>query len=240
MKFMNFNTVVMGCFISLLGTLTGSAVGILCRKPSKKFLSTILGFSGGLMMAVVVFDLIPEAIKTFGFNSTIVFCILGIALIAIIDNKMNLGRDKKGLKVAIMTAIALSIHNFPEGVIMGCGFAIGGTLGLKMSLIIALHDIPEGLAVASPLMISKTSPMKIMIYSLITALPTMFGAIIGVCFGNFQAKVLGASLAVASGIMLYVVCGEMLPESTKTWDGASSTIGVLSGILLGLVIVTIL
>lgn len=243
MNLLNYKIIyvsLFGCLVSLIGTVIGSFIAISFKKPSQKVLASILGFSGGLMLSVVMFDLIPESIQIWGLFKTIFFCLAGIFGIAIIDQKMTFNENDKGLKVGIMTAIALAMHNFPEGIIMGCGFALGSGMGLKMSLIIAIHDIPEGLAVASPLMISEVKPLKIIVYSFLTALPTMVGALIGIYVSKFSSNILGLCISTASGIMLYVVCGEMLPQVSKIWNGITSTIGILMGIMLGLVIIKIL
>lgn len=232
--------VVIGSIVSLIGTMLGASLGVIVKNPSKRLLGGIIGFAGGLMLSVVVFDLIPEAITKWNFIGTILLCIIGIVIIAIMDNKINLGYENKHVKVAFMAALGLMIHNFPEGIIMGCGFAAGGTLGIKMALIIAIHDIPEGIAVSAPLMASKVKISKILFYAFITAFPTAIGTWIGAYIANISVNVLGACLSFASGIMLYVVCGEMIPESSKLWEGITSTIGVLSGVIMGLVMVKIL
>lgn len=232
--------VLIGSVVSLIGTMTGALLGVIVKRPSNKLLGGIIGFAGGLMLAVVVFDLIPEALTKWNFVGTLFFCILGIIIIAIIDNKININSMDKHVKVAFMAALGLMIHNFPEGIIMGCGFAAGGTLGIKMSIIIAIHDVPEGIAVSAPLIASRVRISKILLYTFITAFPTAIGTWIGAYIANISVNVLGACLSFASGIMLYVVCGEMIPESSKLWDGVTSTIGVLSGIMIGLFMVRML
>ena len=234
--------IVLGSLVSLIGTMTGASLGVLIKKPSNKILGATIGFAGGLMLAVVVFDLIPEAIEKGGLLSSILFCIIGIITIMFVDNIFDATKFKsnKHIKVAMMVALGLMIHNFPEGIIMGCGFVSGTSLGLKMSIVIALHDIPEGIAVAAPLMASNVRILKILLYAFITALPTAVGVWLGALIGTISYRILGDCLAFASGIMLYVVCREMLPESSKLWEGISGTLGILGGILLGLVITTLL
>jgi zinc transporter, ZIP family len=236
--------VLLGSTVSLIGTMIGASLGIIVKKPSNKFLGATIGFAGGLMLSIVVFDLIPEAMTNWSFIGTLIFCLLGILTIVLIDTKLNLSNTSFGknkhLKVAFMAALGLMLHNLPEGVIMGCGFVAGQSLGLKMSLIIAIHDIPEGIAVSAPLMASNVKVSKILLYAFLTAFPTAVGSWIGAYVGSVSPNILGACLAFASGIMMYVVCGEMFPESSKLWDGVTSSIGVVSGIMLGLIMVKII
>lgn len=234
--------VILSALISLIGTMIGASLGVIVQRPSEKMMGAILGFAGGLMLSIVVFDLIPESIEKWSLPGTLIFCVIGIILIIIIDNILTVKNDKfnSHIKVAFMTALGLMLHNFPEGIIMGCGFLAGKSLGLKMSIIIAIHDIPEGMAVSAPLMVSRVKISKILFYVFITALPTALGSWIGIFAGSISQDTLGACLAVASGIMLYVVCGELLPESTKIWDGITSTLGILTGVILGLVMINVL
>jgi len=234
--------IILGSLVSLIGTMTGASLGVLIKKPSNKMLSVIIGFAGGIMLSVVVFDLIPEAVEKGGLINAIFFSVIGIITIIFVDGIFDVAKfsNSKHIKVAFLVALGLMIHNFPEGIIMGCGFISGTSLGIKMSIVIALHDIPEGIAVSAPLMASRVKISKILLYAFITALPTAAGVWLGACVGTISYSVLGDCLAFASGIMLYVVCREMLPESSKLWDGVSGTLGILGGILLGLVITSVL
>lgn len=236
--------VLLGSTVSLIGTMLGASLGIVVKKPSNRLLGAIIGFAGGLMLSIVVFDLIPEAMTNWSFVGTLVFCLLGILTIILIDTRINIGENSFGqnkhLKVAFMAALGLMLHNLPEGVIMGCGFLAGQSLGFKMSVIIAIHDIPEGIAVSAPLMASNVKVSKILGYAFLTAFPTAIGSWIGAYIGSISENILGACLAFASGIMMYVVCGEMFPESSKLWDGISSTIGIMTGIMLGLIMTKML
>lgn len=236
--------VLLGSMVSLIGTMIGASLGVIIKKPSNRLLGAIIGFAGGLMLSIVVFDLIPEAMANWSFIGTLLFCLLGIITIIIIDTKININNSSFGynkhIKVAFMAALGLMLHNLPEGVIMGCGFLAGESLGLKMSLIIAIHDIPEGIAVSAPLMASNVKISKILLYAFLTAFPTAVGTLIGAYVGSISQNVLGACLAFASGIMMYVVCGEMFPESNKLWDGITSSVGILTGIILGLIMTKVL
>ena len=228
--------------IALIGTLMGAFLGVTMRKPSKRVLGNIIGFASGLMLSIVVFELIPEATSKTGFFRTLLFLVLGIIIVVIIDTISNYSSNVnfKYTKVAFMVAVGIMIHNFPEGLIMGFGFVNGESLGLKMSVIIAIHDVPEGLAVAAPLMLSGIKNTRILFYAFLTALPTAIGAWLGIYVGSISTNILGDALAFASGVMLYVIYGEMIPESKRLWPGTTSTIGMLLGIIAGLIMTNVI
>ncbi|KGM96267.1 zinc transporter [Clostridium novyi A str. 4552] len=235
--------VTVASIVSLLGTMIGASIGIIIKNPSKKVIGNINGLAAGLMLSVVMMDLIPESIEKVNVFYTVVFCILGICTIMLVD--ILTGSERKffgnsSSKVAFMASIGLMIHNFPEGIIMGAGFLAYATLGIKMSIVIAIHDIPEGIAVAAPLMASKVKPFKIMLYAFITAFPTLLGSWLGLYIGNISKIVLAECLGVASGIMLYVVLGQMIPESFKKGEKIDVTVSSLCGVILGIVITNIL
>jgi len=228
--------------MALIGTMIGAFLGVVINRPSKKFLGNILGFASGLMLSIVVFELIPDATEKTGIFGTLLFLILGIIIVVIIDKMSNLSSkvNSQYVKVAFMVAVGMMIHNFPEGLIMGFGFVNGDSLGLKMSLIIAIHDVPEGLAVAAPMMLSGIRGRKILFYAFLTALPTAIGAWIGIYIGSISIEILGGALAFASGVMLYVVYGEMIPQSRKLWPGTTSTLGILLGMIVGLFMTSVI
>ncbi|KEH86364.1 zinc transporter [Clostridium novyi A str. 4540] len=235
--------VTLASIVSLMGTIIGASIGVIIKNPSQKMIGNINGLAAGLMLSVVMMDLIPESIAKVNIFYTVIFCVLGVGMVMLIDiltgNEKNIFSNSS-LKVAFMAAIGLMIHNFPEGIIMGAGFLAQATLGVKMSIVIAVHDIPEGIAVAAPLMASKVKPFKIMLYAFITAFPTLLGAWLGMYIGNISQIILAECLSIASGIMLYVVLGQMIPESFKNGEKLGVTISTLCGVILGIVITNIL
>ncbi|MBU5590306.1 ZIP family metal transporter [Clostridium sp. MSJ-4] len=235
-------SVILLCsIVSMFGTMLGASIGMVFKNPSKNVIGAIMGFSGGLMLSVVTFDLIPESLQKISLKETLGFYFLGIFIIMALEvfiNKKTHGNNYK--KLAIITAIGIMLHNLPEGIIMGCGFIAGESLGIKMSIIIALHDIPEGVAVTAPLMASKQRNLSIFLYAFITTLPTAIGALFGAFVGGVSENMLGRSLAFASGIMMYVVFGELIPECNKLSYKYASTLSILLGVSLGFIIGIIL
>ncbi|WP_343763011.1 ZIP family metal transporter [Clostridium oceanicum] len=220
--------------------MIGAFLGISIKNPSNKLLGKLIGFSAGLMLSVVVFDLIPEALSKHNIKNMVLCFILGISLIMVIDIKSNNTSINEHKKVAFLAAIGLMLHNFPEGMLMGCGFATGNNLGLKMSFIIAIHDIPEGIAVAAPLIASKEKPYKTLLYVFFTAFPTAIGSFIGIYMYRVSDGFIGILLSLASGIMLYVVCGNMIPESSKLYGNKIPMLFIIIGIIVGVFIINVL
>lgn len=222
------------------GTSLGGVLAVTFRKSSNAMLSAIMGIAGGLMLSVVTFDLIPEAILLGGMRKAFVGIFIGVVFVTVLDILMPETRLVKRygtqLKTALLMGIGLAAHNFPEGLAIGSGFMGGRALGLELLLVIGLHDIPEGAAVASPLLVSSLSKWKIVLLTLITAVPTSIGAYVGAVLGNISVTFTTICLGFAGGTMLYIVCGELIPESKDLSKGVFSTIAIIMGIIFGILI----
>ena len=146
-------TTLLGLFFGTFGTTIGGILGIIIKKNSNKFLSFILSFASGLMMAVICFDLIPEALGISSIYSVVIGTLIGIVSMIFCDVIVQKKFKKKEakyknnndlLKTGIIVSIGLAIHNFPEGLAIGSGFEASMRLGLGLAIAICLHDIPEG------------------------------------------------------------------------------------------------
>lgn len=145
-------TTLLGLFFGTFGTTLGGILGIIIKKDSNKFLSFILSFASGLMMAIICFDLIPEALGITNLGIVLLGILLGICMMIFCDlviskkfsYKKVKSKDKGLLTTGIIVSIGLAIHNFPEGLAIGSGFEASLKLGLSLALAICLHDIPEG------------------------------------------------------------------------------------------------
>lgn len=142
-------TTLLGLFFGTFGTTLGGIIGIIIKKESNKFLSFIISFASGLMMSVICFDLIPEALEISKLSTIMVGIIIGIISMIfcdiIVDKKIKKAQFNSNnmLKTGIIVSIGLAIHNFPEGLAIGSGFEASLTLGLSLAITICLHDIPE-------------------------------------------------------------------------------------------------
>lgn len=263
------------------GTGLGGLIGALFKSESNRTISLLLAFAGGVMTAMVCFDLLAEAeeaanqVVEHGVLLVILAVALGVAVVYLlnhlIDRKtrsevshtadashpdthddidelvhadhLNMHKrhndSRLSLFVAgIVMACAIALHNIPEGMTIGASFAVSSDLmwgtGMIMAVLIGLHNIPEGMAVAVPLISGGTGRVKATLLTAACGLPTVLGAWLGFWLGDIGPLGLTLSLGFASGAMLYVVFGEIMPESYLIYRSKLPAFAVMVGLALGM------
>ena len=260
------------------GTGLGGLIGAMLQKDSKRVVSLLLSFAGGVMLSVVCFDLVTEAIEANTGVGTVVAAIafgVGITYLLnyLIDRTTNpevphidanhpktaddldelihsdhfefhyAHRENKfALFVAgIVMACAIALHNVPEGMTIGASYAsndgVMGSAALVLAVLIGLHNIPEGMAVSVPLISGGMAKWKAVLITACTGIPTVLGALVGYWLGEIGPLGLTMSLGFASGAMLYVVFGEILPQSYLMYHSKLPAFSAIVGILVGLLII---
>ena len=271
-------TLILTTFLAgVAGTGLGGLIGAMLQKDSNRTVSLLLSFAGGVMLSVVCFDLVTEAIETnVGVWAVVGAIAFGVSvtyfLNYLIDRKTNpevphidanhpktaddldelihsdhleqhyARKDSRlGLFVAgIVMASAIALHNVPEGMTIGASYASNdgllGTSALVLAVIIGLHNIPEGMAVSVPLISGGMARWKAVLVTSSSGIPTILGALLGYLLGEIGPVGLTLSLGFASGAMLYVVFGEILPQSILMYHSKlpafSAIVGILAGILI--------
>jgi ZIP family zinc transporter len=128
-------------------------------------------------------------------------------------------------------AIGIALHNFPEGFAVGSGFEASRSLGIMLTIIIAIHDVPEGVAMTLPMRAGGFSPARAFALTVLSGVPMGFGAFFGALLGNISKGFIAICLGFAGGAMLYIVSGEMIPESKRLYRGRLASVGNVLGLL---------
>ena len=237
------NPVLLVILISIAGPLIGSFIGVI-RMPSERFTMSMLAFAAGAMLGISFLQLIPASLDI----SSIPLCVIGImagaATMYIIDKAVPhihpaLNAQEQGCRLrrtATYLIIGIFMHNFPEGLAIGSGFAARANLGLGLCLLIGLHNIPEGIALSCPTYACGTSRFKTLIQSLLAGFPTVLGAITGFLVGGISNRITSSCLGFAAGAMFFITCDELIPECHMEAEkyGHIPILSIVVGFIIGL------
>lgn len=240
-----FTVGLVASLLAGMGTAAGALPIFFTRNISRTALDCLLGFAAGVMLAATSFSLIIPAIDSAGGGvKGAAICLGGILIgglfIDLIDKwfpDTNLlagpTRNHDNLRKAWLFILAITVHNFPEGLAVGVGFGDGNlTNGLSLAIAIGLQNIPEGLAVALPLLREGYSSAKAWLVALCTGLVEPLGGLLGIGLVNISRPLLPWSLAFAAGAMLFVIAKEIIPESQKNAASKMATYALLLGFVI--------
>lgn len=241
-----------------LATGIGSGLAFFARRTNTKFLSLALGFSAGVMLYVSFIEIFFKAkdalVTAFGPIKgtwiTVAAFFGGIFLIGIIDKlvpaienphevrnieemskKSPAEREQKLLRMGMFTALAIAIHNFPEGLATFAAALSDPALGLSIAVAIAIHNIPEGISVSVPIYYATGSKKKAFYYSFFSGIAEPIGAVIGyaILLNFFSESVFGILFAGVAGIMVFISLDELLPSAQKYGEHHLSIYGLILG-----------
>lgn len=235
---------LIGCLAGIGGTGAGGVFSVLVRCLSSRMYSVILGVAAGIMLAVVGFDLMPEAIAVGGLQWAIAGMVSGAALVSLLDllphrHFMSTDRSSRFIKTGLVVGLGIAMHNLPEGLAIGAGYAVDATFGLGLALVIALHNFPEGMAMACPMIIGGVQPLKVVGATAAAGLPMGIGALVGSLLGSVSPVFLSLNLGFAGGAMLFVTCDELIPDANELASGHSGTYGIVAGVIAGIILTSL-
>ncbi len=255
------NNFIIAFSLTMLAGLTtaiGGAVAFITKKDNLKALSLGLGFSAGVMIFVSFVDIIPETnvmLKVYFPNNYqwLVYLgfVIGLIISILIDyflpdhvdgnellhpdapEENNHYKHYKLKRAGIMTAVAICVHNFPEGMATFLTTTQNVTLGASVALAIAIHNIPEGIAVALPIYHVTGKKRYAMLYAALSGITEPIGALFGMfIFELFLPQVMvGFLMAAVAGIMTYISFDTLLPLAKEYGNWHLSIVGIMSGIL---------
>ena len=226
-----------------VGQTLGCLIGLI-KKPKSKFLHGSLAFAASMMLGISLLQLIPESLKIIPFYLMAGSFLIGIVIFFIVDrilphiNPELLKKEKPSTKRSvIMLVIGMALHNLPEGLAIGAGFALTPTLGTTIALGIAAQDVPENIATIVPLYGLTKKRMKSFIIVTLTILFELLGFIVGYyLLKGTSLYLLGASLALAAGFMTYISIEELIPAAQIKHN---LKIGIVS-LILGMICVLLI
>ena len=248
-------TVIIGLFIPFIGTILGAAfVFFMKDEMSPRLQKTLLGFASGVMVAASVWSLLIPAMDmevqkgAWSVVPAAIGFLLGIGFLLVIDDvtpHLHLGDDKpegprSHLSRTAMLALAVTIHNLPEGMAVGVVFAGAeeGSTGLSMasalavSIGIAIQNVPEGAIISMPMRAAGNSKWRSFLIGSLSGAVEPLGGLAVVLLASLLTPILPYMLAFAAGAMFYVVIEELIPEASSGTHSTLSTSGFAIGFVL--------
>lgn len=250
---------IQALFLTLIAGLCtgiGSCIAFFAKKTNKTFLSVSLGFSAGVMIYVSMIEIFGEAQKYLvqeigeknGSWLTVISFFGGMLLIAIIDklvpeeenpheikNVENMAEEDLKLKrTGVFTALAIAVHNFPEGIATFVSALQDPSIAIPVVFAIAIHNIPEGIAVSVPVYHATGSKLKAFKYSFISGLAEPLGAFIAwlILLPVMNNIIFGVIFAAVAGIMVFISFDELLPAAREYGEHHLSIYGLISGMII--------
>ncbi|OCS82357.1 zinc transporter ZupT [Caryophanon tenue] len=241
-----------------LATGIGSLIAFFTQSTNKKFLSIALGFSAGVMIYVSLVEIFVKAKDaltaahgdTKGYWLTLVGFFGGMLVIALIDrfipkasnpHEVKTVEDvqyaqehaeaERLMRMGLFTALAIAIHNFPEGIATFMSVIQDPSVGVAVAIAVAIHNIPEGIAVAIPIFYATGKKMKAFKWSFASGLSEPLGALIAflILMPFLTDTMFGIVFAGVAGIMVFISIDELLPAAKKYDEAHSSVYGLVAG-----------
>lgn len=226
------------------GTVLGAGGALLIRRPGRLLSCALLGCAGGLMLAISVFDMLPEAFGEGGLWPLLLGLMLGLGVLYFLSKKTHhehlhdadgvepeLVQQHHMLRAGLLIALGMSIHNVPQGLAIGAGVSAG--FAWPLSLLLMLHNVPEGMAMALPLKVGRVSALRIVGIAVLTAVPTMLGALFGALISEISGGLIGGCLAFSAGAMIYITLSELIPQAAGLGSRTVLIAATAAGIGIG-------
>jgi ZIP family zinc transporter len=228
----------LGLLVGVLGTGLGGLMTIFSPLRTGEQQSILLGLSGGVMAAVVIWDLWPEAIN-FNIASAVCGGVIGLGFILLASTLSKSGGLKDTMsrftRTGLLMGLGIGFHNLPEGLAVGTVKAVANNWREWVGLagMMTLHNIPEGVVVAATLRMGKVKMGKILAALFLVEVPMALGALMGGILGGISPRFVAASLGFASGAMMLLVVKEMIPMGVNLSASRWTLLGLGGGVLIG-------
>lgn len=237
------NAGLLGFAAEGLGVAIGIILLYLFNIQNKRMIGMLFGCTSGIMIAMICFDILPEALEMgnplimlLGVASGI---LMGLLLEDVTDMVIGKLPIRKGssMGTGIVLLLGIALHNIPEGFAVGTIALTSPETVMRFAIVICLHSIPEAIAIAVPMKMAKMKLKWLMATPVLLGGIMGVGAMIGYIVSQIASGLITFALGGAAGIILYIVCDELLPESRKVWNGRMTSIATVIGIIIGMFLV---
>ena len=226
---------LIGLLSGVVGTGGGGLIAYVLRHPTSSFLSTILGFSAGVMLVVVFFELLPEAFTVGTFIYGMIGLLLGIIILMLLDiyfpqhhHYSDECRQSRFRKAGNLLGNGIDLHNIPEVLAIGAGYASGEALGLGLAVIMTVQNIPEGVAMATAMCIGGISNGRGGLGTAMAGLPMGLERPVGALIGSISPVFLAFRSALQA--VRCFTLPVMNPSLMRIHPGHSATLGIVAGL----------
>lgn len=252
------NTYILPLILTLfagMSTLIGGFITFFVKRDNLKALSVGLGFSAGVMIYVSLGELMEEApqmlsafydtvpAKALGFLGFLAGIVIAVAIDYFIPDHIEsdflnksarVQQRRKIQRAGFITALAVTLHNFPEGIATFLVSSQDIRLGIPVAIAIAIHNIPEGIAIALPIFHATGKKRLAILYSFVSGISEPIGGLIGVLLLKtiMPAQSVGIMTAAVAGIMVYLSFDTLLPLAREYGENHHVIIGIVSGMLI--------
>lgn len=235
--FYSLGSVVLVSLVSLVGILTLS----LKDQRLKKILLLFVSFSAGALFGDAFIHLIPETVEAHGFSTNTSISILsGIALSFLVEKIIHWRHSHTSAKAdhvhpfALMNLFGDGLHNFIDGLAIGASYLVSIPIGLATTLAVILHEIPQEFGDFGVLVHGGFSKHKALFFNLLTALTSVFGAVVALVINTYTENLTTFLLPFAAGGFIYIAGSDLIPELHKEIQPKKSflqLVGFIGGIL---------
>lgn len=243
----------LGSFLAGGCTALGALPIFLRRRWSASAQRVMLALAGGVMLGATIFSLLVPALEiaerrlqsalggALLASAGLALGALGIWLVhSAVPHEHFMKGQEGSARLALgrnwLFVLAITLHNFPEGMSVGASYGSGLGAGVAMAIGIGLQNLPEGLAVAAALVAAGSSRARAFAVAALTGLVEPLGGVLGVALVSWSDVLLPWGLSIAAGAMLFVISGEVIPETHREGSEGRATFGVIAGFIVMLVL----
>ncbi len=239
---------VQAFWMALLAEGIGVAIGVLLlyvfNIQSKRLIGMLFGCTSGIMIAMICFDILPEALQM----ANPMILLLGVGAGVLVGLLMEdwshelVGKlpikQTGSMGTAVVLLVGIALHNIPEGFALGTLAMTAPESVMQFAVVICLHSIPEAIAIAIPMKFSQVKKRWLVCIPFLLGSVMGIGAFCGYLLSKIAVGLIAFALGSAAGIILYIVCDELIPESRKIWNGRMTSIATVLGVILGMLLVS--